>query len=180
LHANWRLSQLISTRIGSAWTEHAFGEIAGLRRFVDDDDFLDALANVKRHNKRTLAAFLEGACGVKVDPASMFIVQVKRIHEYKRQLLAILHVIALYREMRRAPAGDFVPRTFIFGGKAAAGYQSRRMRARSGGSRPPRWRWRSRSRPTPPRRRGCGRCEGAVRSAPASRPAPGPERGTMH
>jgi starch phosphorylase len=127
LHANWRLSELISARIGSAWTEHEFGEIAGLRRFADDDDFLDALANVKRHNKRTLAAFLQGACGVEVDPASMFVVQVKRIHEYKRQLLAILHVIALYQELRRAPAADCVPRTFIFGGKAAAGYQSAKL-----------------------------------------------------
>jgi glycogen phosphorylase len=127
LHANWRLSQLISGRIGEAWTEHSFGEIARLRQFADDPDLLDALHNVKRNNKRTLAAFLEGVHGVPIDPASMFVVHAKRIHEYKRQLLAILHVIALYAELKRAPQAFDLPRTFIFAGKAAAGYHSAKL-----------------------------------------------------
>jgi glycogen phosphorylase len=127
LHANWRLSQLITTRIGEAWMDHSFGDIARLREFADDPDLLDALYTVKRNNKRTLVAFLEGCCDVAIDPASLFVVHAKRIHEYKRQLLAILHVIALYAELKRSPEGFDVARTFIFAGKAAAGYHSAKL-----------------------------------------------------
>jgi glycogen phosphorylase len=125
--ANWRLSQLITSRIGGAWADHAFHEIAGLRQFAQDPDFLDALWNVKRNNKRTLAALIEGSCHVEVDPTSMFVVQAKRFHEYKRQLLAILHVIALYAQLRQNPGMRITPRTFIFAGKAAPGYQAAKL-----------------------------------------------------
>lgn len=93
-----------------------------LSKFVNDDNFLRLIAKVKQENKMKLAQFIEEHYHVKVDPGSMFDMQVKRIHEYKRQLLNVLHVITLYNRIRRNPNGKFVSRVVMIGGKAAPGY----------------------------------------------------------
>jgi starch phosphorylase len=123
LHANRKLSELITTRIGSEWTMRNFDQIRRLKDFVHDERLLDDLWRVKRENKLALVRLVRERCNVELDPDSMFVVQVKRIHEYKRQLLAILQVISLYLDIKRDPGLTLVPRSYIFSGKAAAGYQ---------------------------------------------------------
>ncbi len=124
LHANIKLSELITTRIGSDWTLRNFGQIRQLRDFVNDEALLENLWQVKRHNKVAVARLVKERCAVELNPDSMFVVQVKRIHEYKRQLLAIMQVISLYMEIKRDPGLSIVPRSYIFSGKAAAGYHT--------------------------------------------------------
>ncbi len=124
LHANTKLSELITTRIGNAWTERHFDQIRNLRDFVGDEALLDSLWQVKRHNKQSLGRLVKELCHVELNPDSLFVVQVKRFHEYKRQLLAILQVISLYLDIKRDPGLSIVPRTYIFSGKAAAGYRT--------------------------------------------------------
>jgi starch phosphorylase len=124
LHANTKLSELITTRIGSDWTLRNFGQIRQLRDFVNDEALLENLWQVKRHNKLAVTRLVKERCAVELNPDSMFVVQVKRIHEYKRQLLAIMQVISLYMEIKRDPGLSIVPRSYIFSGKAAAGYQT--------------------------------------------------------
>jgi glycogen phosphorylase len=119
--ANPKLAALISDAIGAGWTRD-LGELRQLERFVDDGAFRAAWARIKRENKARLAAFAHSRTGVTVDPDSLFDVQVKRIHEYKRQHLNILHVIGLYHRLRADAALTIRPRTFVFGGKAAPGY----------------------------------------------------------
>ncbi|MCG8424631.1 MAG: glycogen/starch/alpha-glucan phosphorylase [Proteobacteria bacterium] len=122
LLCNPDLAAAITRRIGDGWVTQ-LDQLEGLERFADDEEFLDELRQIKRTNKLTLARIIEKRHGVVVDPDSLFDVQVKRIHEYKRQLLNCLHVIHLYRKLKFDNAGDdIVPRTFIFGGKAAPGY----------------------------------------------------------
>jgi glycogen phosphorylase len=123
LHANTRLSELISTRIGTDWSLRDFNQIKRLRDFVNDEALLESLADVKRQNKLALARLVKERINVDLDPSSMFVVQVKRIHEYKRQLLALLQVISLYIDIKRDPSLNIVPRTYVFSGKAAPGYQ---------------------------------------------------------
>ncbi|CAN8177831.1 unnamed protein product [Coccothraustes coccothraustes] len=102
-------------------------QLRRLRDFVDDESFIRDVANVKQENKVKFAAYLEKVSGVRVNPASLFDVQVKRIHEYKRQLLNCLHVITLYNRIKKDPGKSFVPRTVMIGGKAAPGYHMAKM-----------------------------------------------------
>jgi len=119
--SNPELSQLITSKIGDAWITHE-DELHKLEAFVDDAAFREQWREVKQTRKRELAAWIKRCVGADVDPATLFDVQVKRIHEYKRQLLNILSVISLYDQIRKNPAIDILPRTVIFGGKAAPGY----------------------------------------------------------
>lgn len=121
LQANPRLAKLISSKIGSAWITD-LDKLRGLETLADDDYFQKSWQEVKLANKKRLAELIQKHCGVEVDPLSMFDVQVKRIHEYKRQLLNCLHVIKLYQQLVRNPERDTVPRTVIFAGKAAPSY----------------------------------------------------------
>jgi starch phosphorylase len=120
--ANPRLTQLITSWIGPAWTRD-LAELHALQDHIDDGDFCSSWRDVKHANKCQFARHVHRELGMTIDPDSLFDVLVKRIHEYKRQHLSILHVIALYLRLkdRRTPEG--VPRTFIFGGKAAPGYR---------------------------------------------------------
>jgi starch phosphorylase len=120
--SNPKLTELISSRIGRAWIRDMEGELKNLERFADDAEFRKAWRQVKYENKVKLASMIEQCTGVVVDPSTLFDIQVKRIHEYKRQHLNILHVLTLYNRIKRNPNHDMVPRTVIFGGKAAPGY----------------------------------------------------------
>lgn len=122
LHANPKLAGLISEKIGTGWITN-LDELEHLLPFVEDEDFRHRFIQIKRENKERLAKYIWEAKGIEVDPDSIFDIQVKRLHEYKRQLLNILHIIGLYNQLRMNPGLDMVPRTFIFGAKAAAGYQ---------------------------------------------------------
>ena len=119
--SNPRLSALVSERIGEGWLRD-LEQFEKLERYVDEADFREAWRAVKAANKRDLAAIIANRAGVTVDPDSMYDVMVKRLHEYKRQMLKALHIIALYNRLRDEPTLDIVPRTFIFGAKAAPGY----------------------------------------------------------
>jgi starch phosphorylase len=123
LNANKALSELITTRIGADWAMRDFSQIRRLRDYVNDEALLTALWDVKRRNKVSVARLVKERLGVELDPSSMFVVQVKRIHEYKRQLLAVLAVISLYIDIKKNPGLSIVPRSYIFSGKAAPGYQ---------------------------------------------------------
>jgi len=119
--SNPGLSALLTERLGHAW-ENDLEELERLRWAAEDAEFRGRFAAIKADNKRLLAETMQRRVGVDVDPASLFDVQVKRIHEYKRQLLNLLYVITRYNRIRANPKGDFVPRTVIFAGKAAPGY----------------------------------------------------------
>lgn len=119
--ANPRLTKLVSAYIGDGWIKN-LDELRKLEPLADDANFRAGWREIKRANKRDLADVIRRRCGVGVDPSSMFDVQVKRIHEYKRQHLSALHIIALYHRLKTNPNLEMTPRTFIFGGKAAPGY----------------------------------------------------------
>lgn len=119
--ANPRLTALISETLGEGWIKD-LGQLRGLEQHVGNADFRARWAKVKRDNKADLAAHITRRLGISINPDSIFDVQVKRIHEYKRQHLAALHIIALYLRIKANPTIDLTPRTFIFGGKAAPGY----------------------------------------------------------
>ena len=119
--SNPDLTQYLTELIGDGFVRDATA-LEGLLRYQDDAEVLDNLQRIKRINKRRLAAYIAKANGINVDPNSLFDVQVKRLHEYKRQLLNVLHILRLYNEMKDHPERDFVPRTFIFAAKASAGY----------------------------------------------------------
>ncbi len=121
--ANPGLSALIDQSIGTAWRLH-LDELAQLAPLADRSEFRAAFMAVKHANKARLAAHIAATTGIVVDPASLFDVQVKRIHEYKRQLLNVLQVVARYQAMLADPGGDWVPRTVVFAGKAASSYVS--------------------------------------------------------
>lgn len=121
LLCNPGLSDLICDKIGEDWTVH-LEKLQQLKRWSKDPAFQRAVMKVKQENKLRLASLIERDTGVKINPASMFDVQVKRIHEYKRQLLNILHVITLYNRIKRDPSAPVTPRTVMIGGKAAPGY----------------------------------------------------------
>ncbi|RPE66901.1 glycogen phosphorylase [Tibeticola sediminis] len=124
--ANQALSELIDARIGPLWRRE-LSHLGQLRAHADDDAFLAALRLVKQRNKRRLADYVGRELGIEIDPESLFDVQVKRIHEYKRQLLNVLHVITRYHAIRANPKGNWVPRTVIFGGKAASAYHMAKL-----------------------------------------------------
>jgi starch phosphorylase len=115
------LSDLICDKIGEEWIVH-LDQLQRLKEFVNDVKFLKAIQVVKQENKMRLAQILEKDYGVAVNPASIFDVQVKRIHEYKRQLLNCLHIITMYNRIKANPKSPVVPRTIMIGGKAAPGY----------------------------------------------------------
>ncbi len=115
------LSGLITRKIGEAWLKN-LEELRRLEEFADDPEFQRDWRRVKLENKKALAAIIRRRTGVQVDPASLFDLQVKRLHEYKRQHLNVLHIITLYNRLKRNPEMEITPRTFIFGGKAAPGY----------------------------------------------------------
>jgi starch phosphorylase len=119
--ANPRLAELISSRIGRGWVKD-LTQLKRLIPFADDAVFRREFAAVKRANKERFATLLQQHMNIRADVNSLFDVQIKRIHEYKRQLLNLLHVVTLYNRIRHNPDTDFVPRTVIFGGKAAPGY----------------------------------------------------------
>ncbi|MEW6658977.1 MAG: glycogen/starch/alpha-glucan phosphorylase [Thermodesulfobacteriota bacterium] len=115
------LTGLITRKIGPAWVKN-LEELRRLEEFAGDLEFQRDWRAVKLANKKALAAVIKRRTGVAVNPESLFDVQVKRIHEYKRQHLNVLHIITLYNRLKRRPEEDIAPRTFIFGGKAAPGY----------------------------------------------------------
>jgi starch phosphorylase len=120
--SNPGLSALITRTIGDKWIKHFEDEIQKVEPFVRDRGFRQEWSKIKRGNKERLAALIKERTGIEINPDSLFDVQVKRIHEYKRQHLNVLHIITLYNHIKKAPRKDIVPRTFIFGGKAAPGY----------------------------------------------------------
>ncbi|MCD8131263.1 MAG: glycogen/starch/alpha-glucan phosphorylase [Lachnospiraceae bacterium] len=122
LHANPLLASWVTDHVGDEWITD-LSRLSGLKVYVDDEKAQAEFMNIKYQNKVRLAKYILDNNGIEVDPHSIFDVQVKRLHEYKRQLLNILHVMYLYNELKDHPEMDFYPRTFIFGAKAAAGYQ---------------------------------------------------------
>lgn len=121
LLSNPLLSQLITSKIGDGWLRD-LNQMRKLEKYVDDQQFRQQWREIKYKNKIRLADYIHKKLGVEVDVNSIFDVQVKRIHEYKRQHLMVLHIITLYNRIKRNPGIDIHPRTFIFGGKAAPGY----------------------------------------------------------
>ena len=126
LHGNQLLAQWITSKIGDEWITD-LPHVAKLKVYVDDAKCQQEFMNIKYQNKVRLAAYIKEHNGIEVDPRSIFDVQVKRLHEYKRQLLNILHVMHLYTEIKEHPEKDIVPRTFIFSDKAAAGYKRAKL-----------------------------------------------------
>jgi len=122
LFSNPKLSALITSRIGEAWSHDMENHIRKLEHHVDDTLFRNEWRRIKYENKAMLASIIQERTGVSVDPNSLFDIQVKRLHEYKRQHLNVLHVITLYNRIKQNPDLDVVPRTVIFAGKAAPGY----------------------------------------------------------
>ena len=119
--ANPGLSELITSKIGDKWIKEA-KELEKLLPFADKADFRKTFKEVKRQNKIALAEYIKEHNHVEVDPDSIFDVQVKRLHEYKRQLMNVLHILYLYDKLKNAPSFDMYPHTFIFGAKASPGY----------------------------------------------------------
>lgn len=124
--ANPDLSAVITERIGDGWCKD-LTELKKFEKYADDPAIIQAVAKAKRANKLRLAEHIREICSVTVNPDSIFDVQVKRLHEYKRQFLNILHAIALYLQLKDHPEMDFVPRTILFGAKAAPGYHMAKL-----------------------------------------------------
>jgi len=120
--SNPELSALIDASIGEGWRTD-LAQLQNLRKFADDEAFRAQWRKIKQDNKQRLAAMVQRDCGVAFDTNAMFDVQVKRIHEYKRQLLNVLHVIHLYDRIKRGDTADWTPRCVLIGGKAAPGYE---------------------------------------------------------
>ena len=126
LHANPLLADWVTDHIGDEWITD-LAQISKLKVYVDDEKAQQEFMNIKYQNKVRLAKYIREHNGIDVDPRSIFDVQVKRLHEYKRQLLNILHVMYLYNKIKDHPEMPFYPRTFIFGAKAAAGYRRAKL-----------------------------------------------------
>jgi glycogen phosphorylase len=121
LLCNESLSEIIVDKIGNEWI-HNLSDLRQLEKFASNDNFVHNVHKVKQENKMKFAQLIEQLYKIKIDPGAMYDVQVKRIHEYKRQLLNILHAITLYNRIRKNPNGKFTPRVIMMGGKAAPGY----------------------------------------------------------
>jgi len=121
LLCNPLLADLITDKIGDTWPVH-LDQLTQVRQFAADPKFQDSVMKVKQSNKNKLAAYLKEATGIDINPCSLFDIQVKRIHEYKRQLLNILHIVTMYTRIKKDPSATFTPRTVMIGGKAAPGY----------------------------------------------------------
>ena len=126
LHGNPLLADWVTDKIGNEWITD-LSNIKKLSVYVDDEKCQQEFMNIKYQNKIRLAKYIKEHNGIDVDPRSIFDVQVKRLHEYKRQLMNILHVMYLYNQLKDHPDMDMVPRTFIFGAKAAAGYKRAKL-----------------------------------------------------
>jgi len=126
LHANPLLADWVTEHIGDDWITD-LSKIKKLKVYANDEQCRQEFMNIKYRNKVRLAEYIMEHNGVEVDPRSIFDVQVKRLHEYKRQLLNILHVMYLYNQLKEHPDMEFYPRTFIFGAKAAAGYKNAKL-----------------------------------------------------
>ena len=126
LHANPGLAELVSEKIGKGWITN-LEELQKILPYAEDKEFCRRFMEIKRQNKVRLADYIMKTKGIEINPDSIFDIQVKRLHEYKRQLLNILHVIGLYNQLKMNPGMDIVPRTFIFGAKAAAGYRRAKL-----------------------------------------------------
>ena len=126
LHGNPLLAKWVTAHVGDEWITD-LSKIKGLALYADDEKAQHEFMNIKYQNKVRLAKYIKEHNGVEVDPRSIFDVQVKRLHEYKRQLLNILHVMYLYNQIKEHPEMEFYPRTFIFGAKAAAGYMRAKL-----------------------------------------------------
>ena len=122
LKSNPELAGLITELIGDKWITDLY-ELKKLEQYMEDDNVLNRLIEIKFHNKQKLAEYIKETTGIDVNPHSIFDIQVKRLHEYKRQLLNVLHIMDLYNKLKENPLLDVEPRTFIFGAKAAAGYR---------------------------------------------------------
>ncbi len=122
MHGNPLLADWVTKKLGTANWAMDLSLVSGLKKYADDDASLKEFMEIKHKNKERLAAYILEHNGIEVDPESIFDVQVKRLHEYKRQLLNILHVMYLYNKIKEHPEMSFYPRTFIFGAKASAGY----------------------------------------------------------
>jgi len=125
--SNPQLAKLITTHIGDRWVSHLEDELRRLEPLADDPAFQREWRKVKAENKRALAAVIKDRTGVVVDPDSLFDIQVKRLHEYKRQHLNVLHVVTLYNRLKAGRGAAVTPRTVIFGGKAAPGYMMAKL-----------------------------------------------------
>ncbi|MGA2887143.1 MAG: glycogen/starch/alpha-glucan phosphorylase [Terracidiphilus sp.] len=124
--SNPKLAQLLTARVGSGWIR----DLEKLRRIeplVDDHEFCEEWRAIKRYNKLQLSAYIHDRQGISADPDSIFDVLVKRLHEYKRQHLQVLHILTLYKRIQSDPDAEVVPRTFLFGGKAAPGYRMAKL-----------------------------------------------------
>ena len=126
LHGNPLLADWVTDKIGDGWITD-LSKISGLVKYADDEKSRKEFMQIKRENKVRLAKYIKEHNDVEVNPDSIFDVQVKRLHEYKRQLLNILHVMYLYNKIKANPDMNFTPRTFIFGAKAAAGYRRAKL-----------------------------------------------------
>ena len=122
MYANPDLAEFISRKLGSDDWRHDLTLLKGLERYMDDEETLEELNAIKYRRKKDLADYILRTEGIEVDPDSIFDIQIKRLHEYKRQLLNALHILYLYNQLKKNPGMDMVPRTFIFGAKAAPGY----------------------------------------------------------
>ena len=120
--SNPELTKLVSSKLGAGWLSNLETSLGWLQSAARDTTFQRKWLKVKLTNKEALAKVIRERTGIEIDPASLFDVQVKRIHEYKRQHLNVLHIITLYNRIKRYPRADITPRTFIFAGKAAPGY----------------------------------------------------------
>jgi starch phosphorylase len=124
--SNPRMAQLLTARLGSGWARD-LEKLRKLEPLVGDPEFSEEWRAIKRQNKQHLSAYIQEQLGITTDPESMFDVLVKRLHEYKRQHLLILYILTLYKRIQRDPDTEIVPRTFIFGGKAAPGYRMAKL-----------------------------------------------------
>ena len=124
--SNPRMAELLTARVGAGWVTD-LGKLRRLEHFVDDEEFCEQWRAIKLHNKSLLSEYILDQLGIVTDPASIFDVLVKRLHEYKRQHLQVLHILTLLKRIQRDPGAEVVPRTFIFGGKAAPGYRMAKL-----------------------------------------------------
>ncbi len=124
--SNPPLAALMDETIGGDWLRN-LEKLSQLEPYAGNSDFMDRWRGIKRQAKERLANHIHRSCGISLDPDSLFDIQVKRIHEYKRQHLNVMHIVSLYHRLKQNPSLDFAPRTFIFGGKAAPGYHMAKL-----------------------------------------------------
>ncbi len=122
MYANPRLASAIDKKIGTNWRKDFEHEICKLKKFADDKDFQKEIMDIKHQNKVDFASFCKKTYGIEVDPSSIFDVQIKRLHAYKRQLLNLFHIMYLYQKLKEDPTFTITPHTYIFGAKAAPSY----------------------------------------------------------